>query len=369
MFTRTIRTLLWCASGFACLAFIALASTRFPAPRTVAPDDGLMLDHAVRFAQGEPQYQAPATPQAISPMPGLPWVVSWLVAIFGPEIWVPRVVSLLSSLLAALLAMAIVRGETKSWTLGVASGGILLLGLTVLTSHPEAARPEPLALALGLAGLLLLRHAPTYVGTIGAGLLLSAAFFVHPLALWLIGAAIGYRVAEQPKQCLALVITVALACGGGYVFLSKSLGDWFNFSAFDGPMSALRFRPDRLLHFVGDVLLGRLGVLTLSTVMAFALPTRPWRGPAGLWTWVAFAALVAGVVATQSLRVSPSDLIPVMTALALVGPISAQKVTQHLSAWPGSSRLGGHDVVLTALALQFIVLFAGISGALLSPLV
>ena len=369
MFTRSVRTLLWCCSGFACVTFIALASARFPAARLVSPDDGLMLDHAVRFASGDLAYQAPPTPQALSPMPGFPWVVSWMVTIFGPQLWEARFVSLLASLVAAGFALLIVRSETKSWTLGVASGGILLLGLTVLTGHPEAARPEPLALALGLAGLLVLRHVPGYLGSMAAGLLLSAAFFVHPLALWLIGAAIACRVAEQPKHCLALVLTVGLACGGGYVMLSKSLGDWFNFSAFDGPLSALRFRPARLLHFVGDVLLGRLGVLTLSTVMAFALPTRPWRGPAGLWTWVAFAALVAGFVATQSLRVTPSDLIPVMTALALVGPISAQKVTQHLSAWPGSSRLGGRGVVLTALALQFIMLFAGVSGALLSPLV
>jgi len=369
MFTRTIRTLVWCASGFACVAFIVLASTRFPAQRVVAPDDGLMLDHAVRFAQGEPAYVAPATPQALSPMPGFPWVVSWLVMLMGPQIWEARVVSLVAALLAAAMATFIVRAETKSWTVGVASGGILLLGLTVLTGHPEAARPEPLALALGLAGLVVLRHVPGFVGAIGSALILSAAFFVHPLALWLIGAAIGYLAAEQPKLCLVFVAAVAVGCGGGYVTLSNSLGDWFNFSAFDGPISALRFRPSRLLHYIGDVLLGRLGVLTLSTVMAFALPTRPWRGPTGLWTWVAFAAMAAGLVSTQSLRVAPADLIPVMTALALIGPISVQRVTQHLSAWPGSSRLGGRGVVLTALVLQFVMLFAGVSAALLSPLV
>jgi hypothetical protein len=369
MFTRTIRSLVWCASGFACLAFIVLASTRFPAERLVTPDDGVILDHAVRFASGTAAYVAPTTAQAISPMPGFPWVVSFLVAALGPQLWVPRVASLLFSLIAAVLAMFIVRAETKSWTVGAASGGILLLGLTVLTGHPEAARPEPLALALGLAGLLVLRHVPGYVGAIGSALILSAAFFVHPLALWVIGAAIAYLVAEQPKLCLVFVLAVAVGCGGGYVTLSNSLGEWFNFSAFDGPLSALRFRPSRVLHYIGDVLLGRLGVLTLSTVMAFALPTRPWRGPTGLWTWVAFAAMASGLVATQSLRVSPADMIPVMTALALIGPISVQRVTQHLSAWPGSSRLGGRGVVLTALVLQFVMLFAGVSAALLSPLV
>jgi hypothetical protein len=35
-----------------------------------------------------------------------------------------------------------------------------------------------------------------------------------------------------------------------------------------------------------------------------------------------------------------------------------QRVTQHLSNWPGGSRMGGQAVVLAALALQFVTLFA-----------
>jgi len=42
-------------------------------------------------------------------------------------------------------------------------------------------------------------------------------------------------------------------------------------------------------------------------------------------------------------------------ALAMLGPMSMQRVTGHLSAWPGSTRLAGRGVVLAALALQMIV--------------
>jgi hypothetical protein len=45
--------------------------------------------------------------------------------------------------------------------------------------------------------------------------------------------------------------------------------------------------------------------------------------------------------------------------VVIVGPVSAQRITQHLSNWPGGSRMGGHAAVLTALVLQFVTLLAG----------
>jgi len=72
-------------------------------------------------------------------------------------------------------------------------------------------------------------------------------------------------------------------------------------------------------------------------------------------------ALAAGLLSTQSTAFGPHALIPSVVALSLVGPISIQRVTRHLSAWPGSSRLGGQGVVLAALALQFIVFLSSVS--------
>jgi hypothetical protein len=38
-----------------------------------------------------------------------------------------------------------------------------------------------------------------------------------------------------------------------------------------------------------------------------------------------------------------------------------QRITGHLSAWPGSTRLAGRGVVLAALALQFVVFLSCVS--------
>ncbi|MEO5616197.1 MAG: hypothetical protein ABIS67_00350, partial [Candidatus Eisenbacteria bacterium] len=81
----------------------------------------------------------------------------------------------------------------------------------------------------------------------------------------------------------------------------------------------------------------------------------------------AIAVVAGALLATQNARISARDLLPALVALAIVGPISAQRVTQHLAAWPGSSRLGGQAVVMAALVLQFVMLLAGATAAVLPP--
>ncbi|HUK63679.1 MAG TPA: hypothetical protein VLV15_10100, partial [Dongiaceae bacterium] len=54
----------------------------------------------------------------------------------------------------------------------------------------------------------------------------------------------------------------------------------------------------------------------------------------------------------------PEAMIPTVAVLAVVGPISAHRLTQHLAAWPGSTRLGGQGVLLTSMALQYFMLFS-----------
>jgi hypothetical protein len=146
-----------------------------------------------------------------------------------------------------------------------------------------------------------------------------------------------------------------------------ALGPWFNFHTWDAPLSALRLQPVALLDFLGLQLLGALGVLSFATVLSFALPVPPWRTEAGIWTWLSFAALGAGIGATQSLTGAAGALRPAAVVLAIVGPIAIQRVTQHLSTWPGSSRLGGRGLVLTALALQLLMLLAHLPVSRVGP--
>lgn len=367
MIARTTRILLWIASSLAIGGFVVLAAMKLGASHPASPAETILLEHAQRLLRGERLYQPPASAFDVPVMPGLPLVASWFMYLFGEGLWAARLVTLLAVLGVAALVLTVVRRETRSGTLGMVSAGLLLAGLSIFTLRQGQASPAPLALALGVGGLAALRFDPGARGVVIAGVLLSAGFFVHPLTLALVAAAALSLFADHRRQCLLFLAVVAVLCGGAYPLLSDRLGVWFNFNAWDAPVAALRFRPLMLLHAIGDELLGRLGVLTISALLAFALPVRPWRGPTGVWMWSAIAVVVLALGATQNLRISPESLIPALVALAIVGPISAQRVTQHLAAWPGSSRLGGQSVVLVALVLQFVMLLAGASAALLPP--
>jgi len=369
MFARTVRILLWVSSVAAIAGFIALSVARMPSSYPASSAESVMLEQAERIAEGRALYPGPEAARAVPTMPGMPWLLSVFVTLFGAGLWEARLVTLLAALAMAAFAFVIVRAETSSGLLGTASAGLLLAGFAAFTLREGQASPEPLALALGFGALGALRFTHGLWGVVAAAALVAASFFVHPLGLGFVAAALAYLALHHSKHALVFVSAAAVLCGGGYVALSQGLGPWFNFNAWDGPVALLRFRPLHLLHALGDGLLGRLGVLTISAVLAFALPTRPWRGPTGLWMWGAFAGVAFALLATQNVRLSARELVPALVALAIVGPISAQRVTQHLAAWPGSSRLGGQSVVMVALALQFVILLAGATAAVLPPAV
>ncbi len=366
MITRSLRALLWLVSTLAVVGFTFLAARGIGHPRPFDPVEPALLDLATRLTHEEPLYAEPSIPAPAPPMPGFPVLISLLVRLWGPHPWEPRLLTLLATLGAAALVAGIVRLETRSWTLGVASGGFMLTGLGLLAGRPGVARPEALMLLLVLAGLVALRHLKGVRGVVLAVGPLAAAWFVQPLAAWFIAATAMWLAFEDRRRFIAFLLGVAVLWGGGYVLLSHTLGPWFNYAAWDAPLGALHFEPARLLRYVGDQLLGKLGVLTLAAVLLFALPAPPWRGPGGLWTCVGIAAVAAGLLATQSTQAGPHSLTCSVVVLALVGPMAIQRVTQHLSAWPGSSRMGGQGVVLAALALQFIMFFANVPPSLFS---
>ncbi len=357
MTRTTLRILLWLASALALAGYLALAWRALAGGAAADPVEASILEHAGRFAQGHWSYAEPH--RGVVPlMPVFPIVVSWLVLLFDPGVWEPRLVSLLATLLTAIVVESIVRSETHSTTLGAAAAGLLLLSQGAATGVAAFARPEPLMLLLAIVGCQVLRYTSGILGALLASLLFCAGCFTHPAGLWFALAALLHLRFHDHRRLIAYGLGLAALVGAAQLGLSHALGPWFNYAAWDLALQAMRFAPATILRFVGTQLLGTLGVFTLITVLSFALPIRPWRGAVGIWTWMAFAALAAAIVMTQGGDSLGEATRATAMILAIVGPVSAQRITQHLSNWPGGNRMGGHAVVLTALALQFVTLLA-----------
>ena len=360
MLNRTLRDLLWLGSFLAVVGYVFVVVRRILHPLAADPLETAILEHATRFASLQPLYLEP-TPNSPALMPGYPIAVSLLVQLFTSQLWEPRVISLAAALATAGLAAMIVRLETLNWTVAVSSCGFVLAGYGLLVGQPEVARPEIVLMALSLGAFFALRTIRGVPGAVAAAILLTAAWLVHAQAVWFVAAAMFYLAYEERPRLVAFTASALVLGGACYVALTAYLGPWFNYNAWDGIVQSLKFNPGELVRYAGDQLLGRLGILTMAAVLSCSLPTAPWLGPGGMWWSMGFATVGAGLIATQSSFAGPQVLVPIVVLLALLGPISMQKITRHLSAWPGSSRLGGEGVVLAGLSLQFFMFFSRLS--------
>ncbi|MBI3538956.1 MAG: hypothetical protein HY076_01625, partial [Candidatus Eisenbacteria bacterium] len=340
MATRLFRGFVFTLSAAIAGLYLFVAIRRLLSGAAPDPIERALLDHAIRLAHLKPLYGEPG-PHPVSIMPGFPFTVSVLVQSLGPAMWEPRLVTLLASLALGALVLVAVRTETESWTLGIAGAALAFAGSGVLAGSPGVARPEPLTLVLVFAALLTLRDIDGALGAIVAALLMAAACLTQQFAMCFAAGGLMYLAIQQRRRVAPFLLAFAVFAGGGYIALSQALGSWFNFYASDLPLAAMRLDPAGFVHLAGDVVLGRMGILVSAALLSLALPAPPWRGTSGVWFWGGVAALVSGTIASQSGEIGPQSLMPCVTAFALLGPIAASKVAEHLAAWPGSSRLGG----------------------------
>jgi hypothetical protein len=211
-------------------------------------------------------------------------------------------------------------------------------------------------LLLVLAGGETLVRVPNATGALIAGVLFSLAGFTHGAAMAAAAALFVYLGGTEPRRALGFGAALLLVYGGGHVALSLMAGPWYNFDMFDAVILRATFDPLGLLRYVGQTLLGPLNVLAIACLMALALPVKPWQGPHGAWGCMGGGLLFAAVLLTQVPGAGDSAAILSVMSLALIGPLCLQRVTNHLTAWPGSTRLTGQNIALAALVLQFVVL-------------
>lgn len=355
MLVSIVRALVWCCAAGTLGAFVALFAARVMLPGPATPVEATVYERALAWSSGLPLYSE-AVVAAPGIAPALPAISALGFALFGETPAIPRILTLAAMIVAAWWLAAILQRETSSWTFGMAGAGLLLAGVGLLGGSFGTARPEPLMLLLLLAGGGTLLRGHGVAGAMWAGLLCSFAALTHAAALAAAALVLVHLTARSRAQGLGFASALALGYGGTHVALSLHAGPWYNHDAFDAVI--LGMAPDALalLRHLGQTLLGPLNVLALATLMGFALPVKPWQGPGGTWMCVGGGLLLVAVFATQSPGAGPLAALLSAMALALVGPLCMQRVTRHLAAWPGSTRMSGQSMVLTALALQFVAL-------------
>jgi hypothetical protein len=351
-----LRLVLWGVSLASIATFAMLAFLRLFHPLELDCIEGVMMDHIVRLAQGRPIYVEPSLSYIpLSYMPFYAAVSSLLARAFGPALWEPRLVSMLSAFGIAAVVMNVLRAETRSWTLGLAGAALYLLGFGITGSCYDVARPDSLMLLLAFGGLLVLRHTTGGWGAVAGALLLVVAFFTKQHAAMFLLAALVHMAFNDRRRLPVFALTLFVGCGGGYGLLQLALGPWFSFYTWEVPSHWSQFSRIRLFNYLSHGVFGSLALLTIASLLSLAVPERPWRGPSGIWAWATLGALGTGVLATLDPYAYRHVLSPTMVALSIMGPLSLHRVALRLVAG-GGNRTAAVVVPTLLLVLQFVPL-------------
>jgi Dolichyl-phosphate-mannose-protein mannosyltransferase len=320
----------------ACLAHVALfvvvVRGRLSYPFELEWMEGGMLAHVHRLVAGLPLYVKPSAefvPYVYTPLfPALAAVLSHL---FGPGFLAPRLVALLSTIVAFAVLGDLVARETRSRLAGVLAACLLLASYRVAGAFFDVGRADTLMLALLLVGAWLLRFGRGTPAAIASGLCLALAFLTKQSAVVVFAALLPYVGWHARGRLLlflsAAVLPALLAC----VLLDRASGGWFRFYVFDVPRHHHLFLHVLLTFWTVD-LLPHAGVAFLL-VAAAALVAGPSRASAR----VAFhACLTLGLLLfSYSSRVHSGGwdnvLIPAFAAVALCAALAWWRLQQAAS--------------------------------------
>lgn len=365
---RLARLALWGPALAAVAIFLFLVSRRLFYPLELDYIEGAIMDHVIRLTRGEPIYVAPSLEfVTLAYMPGFATVASLLARVFGPELWVPRLVSVLAMLGTTAIVVTTLRRETGSWTLAAAGAGLLHASFGVTGGHYDVARPDSLMLFLSFAGLATLRFSTGHLAAIASALLLSAAFFTKQHAVWFVIASLLHLAVNDRMRLWSFAPVAVAACAGGYFALGAWLGPWFQYFTWEVPSHWSSIDKVRILNYVGKGLVGTFGYLTFGVLASLALPDRVWRGAQGLWWWVGLGALATGGMATLDPDAFRHVMNPSVVALSILGPLALSHVMHHVAHWPGARRDLRPAMLWIVLGLQFLPLAYTVRGQMPRP--
>jgi len=365
---RLARLGLWTISLTSIVAFLALSLVRLISPIELGNGEGMMLDNAIRVANGQPLYVEPTLhfiPFVYMPL--YPTLVAPLVHWFGPALWQGRLVDLFATLVFLGVAIAVIRHETASTLLGVAGAGLYLMGHGITRGGYDVVRPDPVMIAIVFVGLAVLRFTRGTRGAVVAGAICAFGFFAKQHALLFNFAAYAYLLLKDRRRLLPFALTSLAVGGGGYAILSLWLGPWFSFYVQNVPSHWSQFSRGRIVTYLGEMLMGRLGGLTIPVAIAMTkpavLPPDEHGGRQWLWYWAALGGVGTGLLATFDPYAYFHVLMPTIAALSIAGPIAMYRIGRRLEP---ASKVPALTTCLV-LALQFLPLLYPIRSLVPRP--
>jgi len=335
------------------LGIAVLATTiglRIASPWPLEWMEGASLQHALRLLHGQPIYAAPSAefiPFVYPPLAYVPVALgAWL---FGPSLWVGRLVSVLALAGSLACMFATVRRTTSSAAIGGWAAGIYALGFGYTGAFGDLVRVDSIFMLLVLLGIERLSARSTATGLIW--LVLSCFAKQHGL-LFLVAAGAGLLISEGQPVRRQLMASVGALLAGTAALQAGSNGYYLKYT---GSVPAGHgIVPHLLLSYVGVDVAVYLPVLALFVVVA-SIRRLDWAERLGGGSSaLGYGLVVAGLAASALGRAHPGGDDNVrMPGFAVLVLAAATAIPALRAAAPGKAL---RVLVCIALAFQPLLL-------------
>ncbi|MCP3917939.1 MAG: glycosyltransferase family 39 protein [bacterium] len=324
---RLSTLLLTFASLLFVCAVLAVAALRASHPFELEWQEGGMLEHALRVAEGEALYAEPSLEFAAFPYPPFyHYVAALSTRLVGADLLALRLVSILSTVACLALLFAYAAREGAAPIAGIVAAGLFAAAFRFGGDWYDVGRVDLLAWALTLAGLYVLRFGAGRGAAVGAAGLFFLAFFTKqtalPVALTL--AAVAYT--RGKGAALVFLCVFCVVTGGAvlaYHLASDGWSTWYWFELLRGH----RLHLPGVVGFWREVALG-LGLALFTFALGFgaagAERDEPWA-PNRMTVAAAVALLATGWLGRAHEGGFDNTLIPAALAASLLaGPAAAR---------------------------------------------
>lgn len=305
------------------VVFVAVAASRVAYPYEIEFQEGDVFLASLRVLDGRPIYPDPDTDATHVPVLYTPFfyvVGAGAIAVLGESLAACRAVSILSTLVLAVL-IALVARRRAGWAWGIACAGAFCGFFAASGWWFDLARVDMLFLACVAGAFVIIARDVTTRRLASAAALLVAAIFTKQVAVFFAATACLAVFLRAPRRGVALGAAIGAATLAIGAWLNAASGGQFVFFTLVAPRSH-PVHLERLLEPWG--LARAVGCLALACVAAAVAGRRrddsvdAPRGARFTWALFLLAALPASLLPWIKQGHYLNNFIPIALALALL---------------------------------------------------
>jgi hypothetical protein len=338
--------------GIYILLFAGIAVLRLLYPYEVEWNEGAVLDHAIRILDGKPIYAAPSIEfAAFIYTPVYYYLTALIMKVLGISMLGGRLISLISTIITALLIGHISQKETRSPLLGFSSAALYIAFYRETGYFYDIVRMDALALLFAIAALYSVLYFRR--GYVWAAIFIALAYFTKQQMLCFWPAFAGWLWIRNRIHALYFVAISCAILIGGFLFFNVNSHGWFAFYTWRLPSAKthLYFSIPTAISFLYVKMLGPFIVTTFIIIASYFLdPLSKNKSGSSLvlLTWCYIAAVLASAISVGNAGWYSNVLMPLAAIVAILFPIALERIarTLHLSK----------SYILLILVFQFLAL-------------